>query len=213
MTIQPGSTLLSHATGSFLTTPASAAPDQVAGRLDRHRFVVVLATDRDGDLGGDPGGPDGEFVVACLTAEAVAAAAAGGDGPVTLAEVPAPPCVVAAGRTTFAEFCDGLPVTLLDLGTETVVLLDDRRRIGGVLPVEAVQRYLGSGAHVPEPSEMGPHGSSDDHVVHGLPGLPLARVICREPGCGLINSLPYFDPDQPPYCRNPAGRHLLRTEA
>ncbi|MFI6924530.1 hypothetical protein ACIBIZ_31625 [Nonomuraea spiralis] len=200
MTIQPDSTLLSHATGSFLTAPGDAPPGRVAAALDRHRYVVVLK--------GDGAGDD---VVSCLTAGAVVAAAEG--GPDAVVRVHAPPCVVAAERTTFAEFCDGLSVTLLDLGAEAVVLLDDGRRISGVLPVEAVQRYLGSGAHVPEPSEMGPHGSSDDHLVHGLPGLPLARVLCREAGCGLVNSLAYFDPARPPYCRNPDDRHRLRTEA
>lgn len=194
MTIQPDSTLLSHATGSFLTVSGDAPPHEVAADLESHRFVVVL---------------DGDAVVSCPAAEAVAAAVPA--GPATVRQVPAPPCVVAPGRMTFAEFCDGPSITLLDLNAEAIVLLDDRQGVGGVLPVAAVQRYLGSGAHAPEPIEMGPHGSSEDHLVHGRPALPLARVLCRESGCGLINELSYFDPDRPPYCRNSDDRHPLRT--
>ncbi|MET8453745.1 hypothetical protein [Streptomyces sp. NPDC005209] len=194
MTIRPDSTLGSHATGSFVTVSGPTSPDQTVAALEQRRFVIVI---------------DGETVASVLTADAVASAAAAGLP--TIGAATAPPCVVAAERTTFAEFCDSLSITLLDLGADAIVLLDDRDRVSGVLPASMIQRYLGSGGHTPEPSEMGAHGSTDDHTVHGRPGLPLARVVCREAGCGRVNTLPYYDPTRPPLCQNPSSRHRLRT--
>jgi hypothetical protein len=196
MTIRPDSTLRSHATGSFLTLPGQTAPDEAISALGERRYVVVV---------------DGDTVSSVLSAGAVATAAAAGLP--AIAAAAALPCVVAPERTTFAEFCDSLSITLLDLGADAIVLLDDGDRVSGVLPAQVIHQYLGSGGHTPQPEEMGPHGSTDDNTMHGRPRLPLARVLCREPGCGLVNSLPYYDPRRPPRCQNPSSPHRLRTAA
>jgi hypothetical protein len=194
MTIQPDNGLSSHATGSFATLPGATAPEVALSALGDLRFVVVV---------------DGDVASALLTADAVTAAAAAGLS--TIASAGVSPCIIAPEQTTFAEFCDSASITLLDLGADAIVLVDDRDQVTGVLPVSAIHQYLGSGAHTPEPTEMGPHGATDDDMTHGDPRLPFARVLCREPGCGFVNVLPYYDPMRPPLCRNTSSRHRLRT--
>ncbi|MGV9816919.1 hypothetical protein [Nocardia xishanensis] len=193
MTMRPEDSLLSHATGSFLTMPGGTPPDEAKATLGRHRFVVII---------------EGETVSSVLTADAVAAAVVAGLP--TIGALDAPPCVVVKDQTTFAEYCDTLAVTLLDLGPDQVVLLNERDQVSGVLPASVIQQYLGSGGHTPEPSEMGPHGSTDDQTAHGPSRLPLARVLCREPGCGVINTLAFYDPKRPPRCQNRSSEHTLR---
>jgi hypothetical protein len=80
----------------------------------------------------------------------------------------------------------------------------------GILPVEVLDEYLGSGRYEPRPSVMGPGGYASDVDVPGDVRLPKARVRCRAAGCGYVNTLTYLDSAHPPRCANPdlAGHPL-----
>ncbi|MGH3716293.1 MAG: hypothetical protein ACRDT4_22950 [Micromonosporaceae bacterium] len=115
------------------------------------------------------------------------------------------PVLLVAPGLTLAELADSALLTLLDAYPELpgFVVCETDGTVRGVLPVEVLDTYLGSGQYAPAPSVMGPGGEAGDVDVPGDPRLPRARIRCRAAGCGYVNTLAYLDPAHPPECGNP----------
>jgi hypothetical protein len=116
----------------------------------------------------------------------------------------APLLVLPAGMG-LTELADSPALTVLDAYPELpgFVIVDPGGEPTGVLPVEVLDEFLGSGRYQPDLSVMGPAGHGGDIDVPGDPRLPLARLRCRAPGCGYLNTLSYLDLAHPPRCVNP----------
>jgi hypothetical protein len=71
----------------------------------------------------------------------------------------------------------------------------------GVLPVEAVEEYLGSGEYELPTKTMGPSASAGDTGLGGSHQTPFGMVTCAE--CGFSNTLAFVDEEHLPDCQNP----------
>lgn len=139
---------------------------------------------------------------------------------------------VARGATKLLDPAAGLPATLVvrrglelselvntpavlmlrDAAIGAVVLDDSTDEIVGVLPVGALDTFLGSGEFTPPPTVLGWSGLSNDPRLPGRIDVPLARVMCST--CGFVNTLEFFDASSPPTCQNPNGMtHSLMAGA
>lgn len=198
-----GSSLRSRATGSFALLAPDTAPDRALAELADRRYGIIVE-------GGVEAGIEGGAVCGLVTSAELRATVDDGVAPLDLLGLA--PVVVVPDQTTFADLAGSLAVTLLDLEPLALVLTASGGRVVGVLPVEEFVAYLVE--HAPEPQRMGPHGSTDDGDLHGPPTVPLARVVCRAPGCGHVNELPYYNRAHPPACQHPTlPRHELRVRS
>lgn len=111
------------------------------------------------------------------------------------------PVVVVDASSTLAELADSDAITLLDLGVPRIIVVEGDRPTSA-LPVSVVEDYLASAAHPRQHTTMGPHGASADASLAGRPQVGAARVVCRHPDCGHVNTLVYYDPRRPPQCTN-----------
>jgi hypothetical protein len=122
------------------------------------------------------------------------------------ADEPLGPAVLVPADWTYAQLVGSDAVTLLDL-TSTGVLLVDGEQPVGVLPLDAVRRYLSQNQLLVDTRTLGDDGAADGGLAAaGLAGdyqLGRARVVCAEPGCGYVNALNFFDRYRPPDCANP----------
>jgi hypothetical protein len=80
------------------------------------------------------------------------------------------------------------------------IVIDDET-IFGILPVEAVGDYLGSGEYQQQGKTMGDIGAVGDTGLGGRHQPPKCLVKCSE--CGYLNELSFLDRRKLPTCQNP----------
>ena len=135
----------------------------------------------------------------------LSAALAAGSPALNDPAAPLPPAIVVSGDATLSDIAAS-PVIILMLDTDPAVhgliVVGADGEIVGVLPAVVIDEYLGSGNFVPRATTMGPASHPGDINVPGAVQLARARVRCRAPGCGFINSLSFFDSHVPPICQN-----------
>lgn len=98
---------------------------------------------------------------------------------------------------------------VVEYSVHGAILLDDQGVVG-VLPIAAIDEYLGSGEYgLPSKTMAGPSAKLGDSMLGGSHQTPLAVVLCiasvNHIPCGYLNRLTFFDPHHPPPCQNPAS--------
>ncbi len=119
---------------------------------------------------------------------------------------PPGPAVLVPADWTYPDLVDSDAVTLLDLTSAGVLLVDGERPVG-VLPLDTIRRYVAENQLLVNTRTQGDDGAADGGLAGaGLAGdyqLGRAQVVCAEPGCGYVNTLNFFDRYRPPDCANP----------
>ncbi|MCW6004795.1 hypothetical protein K1W54_09375 [Micromonospora sp. CPCC 205371] len=116
---------------------------------------------------------------------------------------PPPPAVLVPADWTFAQLVESDVITLLDLTTAGVVLMDGGRP-AGVVPLDRIRRYLIDEGSAVRTRVQGDGDAAADAVLPGDYQTGRARVACAAPGCGYVNTLAFFDRNRPPTCANTA---------
>ena len=117
-----------------------------------------------------------------------------------------PATLVVGSEVEMQRLADSEALTLFDIGALGAVVVDDEG-VAGILPIEAVDEYLGSGAYKPAPEVMGPTAKGGDTGLGGKHQTPEGFVICvatvDDALCGHVNKVAFLDKNHLPICQNP----------
>jgi hypothetical protein len=116
------------------------------------------------------------------------------------------PAVVVSGSATLQEAVEGSALlNLLELSPDAAVVLDHASgEVRGVLERATVDAYLRQDHFPGGPTRTGTV-TGDDGCLCGTHRTPHAHVICAFGGCGRVNALHFYDPEDPPLCPGPGG--------
>jgi len=118
------------------------------------------------------------------------------------------PTIILDSETTVKDLAEAPAIKLLRLGAHGAVVVT-RREVVGILPVETVNKILGTGKFEPSGRVMGTTRGIFDGSFGGSPTTPRAKIICGE--CGFVNTVDFIDLNNLPVCQNPAEpRHQLK---
>jgi hypothetical protein len=173
-------------TTTFDLLPESLTPAEAGSRLTAGNYGVVL------DKNGAP--------AALVVAKDLEQAASHGAPSLLHPSAGLPPTVIVGGEVEMQIFAESGAMTLFDVGVRGAVVLGDEGVVG-VLPVEAVDEYLGSGEYELPTKTMGPSASVGDTGLGGAHQTPLGRVTCA--ACGFVNTVFFLDKEHLPTCQNP----------
>ena len=123
-----------------------------------------------------------------------------------------PPTVLVGSEIDMNVLVNSDVMALFNLGARGAIVIDDEG-VAGVLPVEAVDAFLGGGEYHPTSKTMGEGGDQGGKLAGaGLAGkfqTPLAELKCLV--CGYINRIAELDEEFMPTCANPKGpTHTLK---
>lgn len=116
-----------------------------------------------------------------------------------------PPAVIVGCELEMQQLANSSVMTLFDVGAKGVIVLGNQG-IVGVLSVEVIDEFIGSGRYKPLENVLGDGNttkSTTDGILGGDYQTPAGIKICAYPGCSHRNVLADFDPDYPPQCKNP----------
>jgi hypothetical protein len=130
-----------------------------------------------------------------------------------------PATVIVGSEVEMQKLADSEALTLFDVGARGAVVLDDEGVVG-ILPVETIDEYLGSGEYKPAPETMGPSAKAADTGLGGSHQSPSGRVTCAADvvlggdvkldlgkptcvKCGYTNEIFFLDENNLPACQNP----------
>lgn len=116
-----------------------------------------------------------------------------------------PPAVIVGCELEMQQLANSNVMTLFDVGAKGAIVLGNQGVVG-VLPVEVIDEFIGSGKYKPLENVLGDGNttrSATDGILGGSYQTPAGLKICAYPGCSYSNQLAYFDPDYPPQCKNP----------
>jgi hypothetical protein len=126
-----------------------------------------------------------------------------------------PPAVLVDADAEMRDLVASEDFLVFDAGARAAVLLGEPPQVVGVLTVAQLEEYLDSDEHrrtALKPRSGGQAGNLGGASNTALPGrisLPPGSQLCAV--CNYVNRVPYFDPNNPPWCQNPAGpAHLLQ---
>lgn len=146
--------------------------------------------------------PPGRYVIG-LAADGV---------PVTLAAVSPEgagrqgPAVVVSGAATLEEVVESSPLlNLLELNPDAAVVTSPGSgSVHGVLERATIDAYVRQDHFPGGPARTGVGAATgEDGCLCGAHRTPHAHVICAFDGCGHVNQLHFYDPDDPPLCSGP----------
>jgi hypothetical protein len=118
-----------------------------------------------------------------------------------------PPTVVVGSEIPMNQLANSSVMTLFDVGAKGAIVLG-KQGVVGILPVEIIDQFIGSGNYQPLENVLGDNNSITtrsitDGILGGDYQTPTGIKICAYPGCSYPNVLADFDPDYPPQCKNP----------
>jgi hypothetical protein len=177
---------------SFVLLPGTLAPPDALQQLEAAQYGVVL----------DPSGAP----VGLVLAEDLKEASRHG-APSLLSPLACLPATLVVGsEVEMQRLADSEALTLFDIGALGAVVVDDEG-VAGILPIETVDEYLGSGAYKPAPEVMGPTAKGGDAGLGGKHQTPEGFVICvatvDDAPCGHVNKVAFLDKNHLPVCQNP----------
>jgi hypothetical protein len=182
-------------TASFKRLSDSLTSNEAVAQLAGDAYGIVV------DSGGSP--------VALVSAEDVKQAASQGVALLKDSLANLPPVVVIGSEVTMQALAESSTMTLFDIGARGAVLLDDANTIVGVLPLDAIDEYLGSGAYELLIKTMGSPSNVGDANLGGSHQTPVGKVICK--ACSFVNTVTYLDKKRLPACQNPnVPSHTLK---
>jgi hypothetical protein len=103
-------------------------------------------------------------------------------------------------RPTILVGCEVKMQDLADSPRMTLAL-DDEGQAVGVLPVEALNKYVDSTPVEQTIDELSLSASGGDSGLPGALQIPDGTVVCA--ACGHLNKVTYLDPEYLPTCKNP----------
>ncbi|MEV6421356.1 hypothetical protein [Streptomyces sp. NPDC051662] len=118
------------------------------------------------------------------------------------------PAVVLSGSATLQDVIEGSALLhLLELSPDAAVVMDHASgAVTGVLERATVDAYLRQDRFPGGPVRAGGGAvTGDDGCLCGTHRTPHAHVVCAFDGCGRVNALHFYDPDDPPQCPGPGG--------
>lgn len=192
MRIEPAMTFGELAESSFRTVEAGIGPVELADALHGGDGYVIVAED--------------SVPFALVETEPLRRSTS----PLRDPAAPLQPLVVVNAAQTLPDLLESPGVTLLNLPIVAVAVADGQR-IVGVVPMEAIDRYIdeeGAGIQ-PDVLGVGWLGNTPD-PMDGVPQTGLATIRCRR--CGTRNErIRIYDPDNPPPCAATTNPHLLES--
>jgi len=181
-------------TTAFALMAGTVAPAEAREQLAAGNYGVVL------DQSGTP--------MALVVVEDLERAVSRGAPSLLHPSANLPPTVVVGSEVQMQQLVESGAMTLFDAGAPGAVVLGDEGVIG-VLPVEAVDEYLGGGEYELPTRTMGPSAKAGDTGLGGSHQTPVGKVTCAE--CGFVNTLSFLDEENLPDCQNPEKpTHTLR---
>ncbi|MFE7568691.1 hypothetical protein ACFU76_17295 [Streptomyces sp. NPDC057539] len=118
------------------------------------------------------------------------------------------PAVVVSGSATLQDVVEGSALLhLLELSPDAAVVMDHASgTVTGVLERATVDAYLRQDRFPGGPVRAGGGAlTGDDGCLCGTHRTPHAHVVCAFGGCGRVNALHFYDPEDPPECPGPGG--------
>lgn len=120
----------------------------------------------------------------------------------SLLDAKLPPAVIVGSDMSIQQLADSDLITFFDLGTHGAIVLAESGEVAGVLPIEAVDAYLGSGSYESlSGTRIGPSASAADAALGGRIKPPKGKVVCAK--CKYVNTVSYLDEEYLPLCQNP----------
>ncbi|MEV4976550.1 hypothetical protein [Streptomyces scopuliridis] len=116
------------------------------------------------------------------------------------------PAVVVSGSATLQDVVEeSALLNLLELSPDAAVVMDHASSaVHGVLERATVDAYLRQDRFPGGPVRAGGGVvTGDDSCLCGTHRTPHAHVICAFDGCGRVNALHFYDPEDPPPCPGP----------
>ncbi|MFD7220508.1 hypothetical protein ACFV9P_05755 [Streptomyces sp. NPDC059892] len=118
------------------------------------------------------------------------------------------PAVVVSGSATLQDVVEeSALLNLLELSPEAAVVMDHASgAVRGVLERATVDAYLRQDRFPGGPVRAGGGwgaATGDDSCLCGTHRTPHAHVVCAFGGCGRVNALHFYDPEDPPECPGP----------
>jgi hypothetical protein len=116
-----------------------------------------------------------------------------------------PPAIIVGHELEMQQLANSSVMTLFDVGAKGAIVLGNQGVVG-VLPVEIIDEFIGSGKYKPLENVLGDDNTAKgitDGILGGDYQTPAGIKICAYPGCSHPNVLADFDPDYPPQCKNP----------
>lgn len=179
-------------TDAFVLLPGILKPSEATEQLAAGYYGVIL--DRD------------DTPVALIVFEDLKRATTRGAPSLLGPAAGLPPTVIAGGEVQMETLVESGALTLFDVGAQGAVVLDDEGVVG-VLPVEVVEEYLGTGEYELPTKTMGPSAAIGDTGLGGAHQTPLGSVVCialvETKRCGYVNKLAFLDEAHMPMCQNP----------
>jgi hypothetical protein len=177
---------------AFVLLEGTLSPSEARKRLAPGSYGVVL------DKQDNP--------IALIVVEDLEQAASHDVASLLDSEASLSPAVVVGSEIQMQELVESGAMTVFDIGAQGAVVLGDEGVVG-VLPVEAIEEYLGSGEYKLPTREMGPSAVSGDANLGGEHQTPLGKMLCTalvdSERCNYINEMVFLDKDHMPICQNP----------
>ena len=115
-----------------------------------------------------------------------------------------PPTIITDSEIEMHILVGSKTFALFNIGARDAVVLEDKKVVG-VLPVDIMGKYLGSGEFKSLPKSMRMSASPVDTSLGGLPQPLLGIITCQE--CGYRNKVIFIDEKNLPTCQNPDKPH------
>ena len=137
--------------------------------------------------------------LALVVAEDLEQASIGGAISLIDAVASFPKAITVGYKVDMQEVVNSELIEVIAEETRGAIVIDDET-IFGILPVETVGDYLGSGEYQQQGKTMGDIGAVGDTALGGRHQPPKCLVKCAE--CGYVNELSFLDRRKLPTCQN-----------
>lgn len=180
-----GNLVKERMTRTFDIIPETLTPAEASSKLTAGNYGVIL------DSYGTP--------IALVVAKDLEQAVNRGVPSLRHPSASLPPIIIIGSEIEMQMLAESKALTMFDVGARGAVVVGDKEVVG-VLPVEVVDKYMGSGEYKPLNKTKGLFASKGDTGLGGRFQTPRGKVRCLE--CGFVNTVDFIDENNLPTCQN-----------